>query len=104
MKIKLVKITEKNKEECFKLKVNDIQSEYISSNAESLKEASENSDVARMFGIYADNIMIGFTMFAWDENNEDLEDKYWLWRLMIDEKQTGKGLRIFSIERDCKIF
>lgn len=91
MKIELREITEENKEECFSLKVSPAQSEYIASNEASLKEAEENAEVARSFAIYADNRMVGFTMFAFDENNEDPDDKYWLWRFMIDKALQGKG-------------
>ena len=35
--------------------------------------------------------MIGFTMFAFDEDYEDPNDRYWLWRFMIDESFQGKG-------------
>ncbi len=84
MKITLKEITEQNKQECFALKVSPEQSEYIASNKDSLKEAQENANIVQSFAIYADDKMIGFTMFAWDEENEDPEDKYWLWRFMID--------------------
>lgn len=91
MKITLEKITEQNRQECFSLKVNPAQSEYIAPNENSLNEAQENAEIARPFAIYADDKMIGFAMFAWDENNEDPEDKYWLWRFMIDKSLQGKG-------------
>ncbi len=29
-------------------------------------------------------------MFAFDEDYEDPDDRYWLWRFMIDEKLQGK--------------
>lgn len=91
MKIELREITEENKKECCSLKVNPAQLKYIASNEASLKEAEENAEVALPFAIYADEKMVGFTMFAFDENNEDPDDKYWLWRFMIDESLQGKG-------------
>lgn len=91
MKVTLEKITEHNKQECFALKVSPAQSEYIASNEDSLREAQENKHVARPFAIYAGGKMVGFTMFAWDERNEDPEDKYWLWRFMIDRSLQGQG-------------
>lgn len=51
----------------------------------------EDAEVARPYAIFADGNIVGFTMFAFDENNEDPEDKYWLWQFMIDEKEQGKG-------------
>lgn len=64
MKITLKKITEQNKHECFSLKVTPEQSKYIVSNEKSLNEAQENVGIARPFAIYADDKIIGFTMFA----------------------------------------
>ena len=30
-------------------------------------------------------------MFAFDPEDEDEEDRYWLWRFMIDQNEQGKG-------------
>ena len=104
MEIVLKEITEQNKQECFSLKVSPGQSEYIASNENSLNEAQENPEIARPFAIYADDKMIGFTMFAWDENNEDPEDKYWLWRFMIDKSLQGKGYGHLALKEIIKYF
>ena len=104
MKITLREITEKNKQECFALKVSPDQAEYIVSNEGSLKDAQENESVARPFAIYADEKMIGFTMFAWDEDNEDPEDKYWLWRFMIDESLQGNGYGHLALKEIIQYF
>ena len=98
------KITEQNKQECIALKVKPAQSEYIASNEDSLKEAQENEGVARPFAIYADDKMIGFTMFAWDEDNEDQEDKYWLWRFMIDKSIQGNGYGYSALKEIIQYF
>ncbi|MBD5509134.1 MAG: GNAT family N-acetyltransferase [Lachnospiraceae bacterium] len=104
MKIALKEITEQNKQECFSLKVSPAQSEYIASNENSLNEAQENPEIARPFAIYADDKMIGFTMFAWDENNEDPEDKYWIWRFMIDKSLQGKGYGHLALKEIINYF
>ena len=104
MKITLKKITEQNRQECFSLKVDSAQSEYITSNENSLKDAQENVEVARPFAIYADDKMIGFTMFAWDENYEDPEDRYWLWRFMIDKSLQGKGYGHLALKEIIQYF
>lgn len=104
MKIALREITEQNRQKCCSLKVDPAQAEYIASNEGSLKEAQENAEVARPFAIYADDEMIGFTMFAWDENNEDPEDKYWLWRFMIDRSLQGKGYGRLALKEIIRYF
>jgi diamine N-acetyltransferase len=91
MKIELRELTEENLKQCFELKVAKEQMQYIASNEESWNAAKENEDVARPFAIYCDGKMVGFTMFAFDEEYEDPFDRYWLWRLMIDENMQGNG-------------
>ena len=89
--IELIKLTEENLQQCFELKVASDQTRYIASNSDSWNAARENENVARPFAIYCDGEMAGFTMFAFDEDYEDPDDRYWLWRFMIDEKLQGKG-------------
>lgn len=91
MNVVLRPVDDGNRAACERLSVRDGQKQYIASNAGSLAEAGENRAVARPFAIYADGRMVGFAMFAFDEKNEDPEDRYWLWRFMIDEKEQGKG-------------
>ena len=92
MNIELKPINEKNRNDCIKLKVTEAQSDYIATNESSLEAASDNADVARPFVIYADGKAVGFTMFAFDEEYEDPNDRYWLWRFMIDENLQGQGI------------
>lgn len=91
MKIELIDLSEENMKQCFKLKVSDNQMQYIATNEDSWKTAKENVKVARPFVIYCDGNIVGFTMFAFDEEYEDPNDRYWLWRFMIDENLQGNG-------------
>jgi len=104
MNIELRKITEDNKQQCFALKVAADQAQYISTNEESWNAALENADVARPFAIYCDGEMVGFTMFAFDEEYEDPDDRYWLWRFMIDESLQGKGYGTAALQVIIKYF
>ena len=92
MMVELRPIDDYSRAACEHLSVKDDQKQYIASNADSLITAKENAEIARPFAIFVDDRVVGFTMFAFDENNEDPEDKYWLWRFMIDEKEQGKGI------------
>lgn len=47
--------------------------------------------MARPFVIYADEVVVGFTMFAFEPDYEDPDDRYWLWRFMIDVRYQGRG-------------
>ncbi len=91
MRIELIDLSEDNIDQCFKLKVASDQMQYIALNEDSWKAAKGNEKVARPFAIYCDGEIIGFTMFAFDEDYEGLNDRYWLWRFMIDEGSQGKG-------------
>ena len=92
MKIELRPIDETNREDCIRLKVSKSQADYIATNKESLEAAAENAEVARPFVIYAGDVPVGFTMFAFEPDYEDPNDRYWLWRFMIDEECQGQGL------------
>ena len=104
MRIELIGLSEDNMQQCFNLKVACDQMQYIASNEESWKAAKENEKVARPFAVYCDEKMIGFTMFAFDEDYEDPDDRYWLWRLMIDESFQGKGYGTAALQRIIQYF
>ena len=91
MKIELKPLDEFNTEDCIMLRVSDDQAQYIDTNEKSIAAAKEHPDVARPFVIYADDTPVGFTMFAFEPDYEDPDDRYWLWRFMIDEKSQGRG-------------
>ncbi len=98
MTVELIKLTEENLQQCTELKVANDQAQYIASNFDSWIAAKENENVARPFAIYCDGEMVGFTMFAFDEDYEEPDDRYWLWRFMIDEKLQGKGYGTAALE------
>lgn len=102
--VTLRQIDNSNIEQVIALKVAPEQAQYIASNEKSLNEAIKCADVARIFAIYADEQVVGFAMFAFDENNEDPEDKFWLWRFMIDEAMQGKGYGKAALKEIIKYF
>lgn len=104
MNVELREINKDNREKCMMLTVAEEQTQYICSNRDSLNDATENDTVARPFAIYIDGVMVGFTMFAFDEAYEDPDDRYWLWRFMIDEKQQGKGYGRLALQEIIEYF
>jgi hypothetical protein len=76
MKIELIDLTEENMRQCFEIRVASNQKQYIASNEDSWKTAKENEKVVRPFAIYCDGKMVGFTMFAFDEEYWDPNDRY----------------------------
>lgn len=91
MGIELKPVDPSNRNDCILLKVTKAQSEYIATNERSLEAAAEHPEVARPFVIYSDGIAVGFAMFAFELDYTDPNDRYWLWRFMIDEKYQGHG-------------
>ena len=94
MIIKLEPINENNKDAVLALSVREDQP-HVAPNWYSLKEADETNaehpGTARPFAICADDRLVGFCMFSVDPEDEDEDDRYWLWRFMIDKAEQGKG-------------
>ena len=94
MIIKLEPINDNNRDAVLALSVRKDQP-FVAPNDVSLRQAdeanAEKPGAARPFGIYADDRLVGFCMFTFDPENDDEEDRYWLWRFMIDRNEQGKG-------------
>ncbi|MBR0352638.1 MAG: GNAT family N-acetyltransferase [Oscillospiraceae bacterium] len=94
MSIRLEAINEKNREAVLTLSVREDQP-FVATNEVSLRQAAETNaehpGSARPFAIYADDRLVGFCMFAFAPEARDPEDRYWLWRFMIDKSEQGKG-------------
>lgn len=106
MKIELRSIDDTNKNDVELLKVSDDQKQYIASNAKSLEAAAEEEykHIARPFAVYADGKIVGFTMFAFELDSADPNDRYWLWRFMIDQKLQGKGYGFAALDEIIQYF
>ncbi|MBO4384408.1 MAG: GNAT family N-acetyltransferase [Clostridia bacterium] len=106
-KITLRPITDENREAVLALTVREDQP-FVAPNDASLKEAdeanAENPGYARPFAIYADERLVGFCMFAFDPEDEDAENRYWLWRFMIDKSEQGKGYGQAALSEIIKYF
>jgi diamine N-acetyltransferase len=85
--VEFKKITERNYEECLKLKVFENQNNFVASNVYSLAQAWVFNDYAYPFAIYADDVMVGFIMMGYDKD----KGIYDIWRLMIDMRYQGRG-------------
>ena len=106
MQLELRIIDDTNKDAVELLEVSDDQKQYIATNKDSLITAckEEHREVARPFAIYADHRIIGFTMFAFDLTSSDPNDRYWLWRFMIDKNFQGNGYGSIALEKIIDYF
>ena len=106
MHIELRTVDDTNKAAVELLEVSGQQRQYIATNRKSLETAAdeENCAIARPFAIYADGKLVGFTMFAFDLMYEDPNDRFWLWRFMIDQNEQGKGYGSAALEKIIEYF
>ncbi|HAY32732.1 MAG TPA: GNAT family N-acetyltransferase [Ignavibacteria bacterium] len=86
MNITLRMINEDNWRECIALKVRDDQERFVATNINGLALAYAHKEMEPR-GIYADETMVGFLMYARDPDDGVL----YINRLMIDEKFQNNG-------------
>lgn len=84
--VSLREVTKDTVRAIIRLKVAPAQENFVASNAISIAEA-HFSDIAWFRAIYADETPVGFIMLA----DNSGKPEYFLWRLMIDVHQQGKG-------------
>ena len=84
--IELVEVNKENWQECIKLPTSDAH-RYVASNVYSIAEA-QFYPKAHAYCVYANQEMVGFTMYGVDEDDEPM---LWIDRLMIAEPYRGKG-------------
>lgn len=106
--IELRKITYDNFRECIKLEPHEEQKSYVASNVGSLAEAyvalTNNECIPMPYAIYDNDTMVGFIMLSYNEANEDNnENTYWVWRLMIDKRYQGKGYGREAMEKALEL-
>ena len=107
MKIRLEPVNDSNREAVLALSVRKDQP-FVAPNDVSLRQAKETNEeypgVARPFGIYADDKLVGFCMFSFYPKAKEADDRYWLWRFMIDQNEQGKGCGQAALSEIIKYF
>ncbi len=86
MSVSLRQITPENFDQCINLKVADGQEKFVAPNVKSIAQ-SKIYPTMNISAVYDDDEMVGFVMFGFDPDDR----KYYLVRLMVDEKHQGKG-------------
>lgn len=79
-------ITEKNFDDCIKLKVAEDQKSFVDSNVESIAESKVRPYFIPL-AVYNDEELVGFTMHGKHPERKN----YYIMRLMIDEKFQDRG-------------
>ena len=98
--LRLERVNGKNVWAILKLNVAASQKSFVASNAISIIEAYTaitGNGYAFPFGVYDDDILVGFLMVGydtddnWDDAPRIAKGNYNLWRLMIDQNYQHKG-------------
>ena len=92
--LKLRKIDESNFIECFNLSLGEGQDRFVSHPIRSLAQAYVYYNQCTPFGIYSNDIIVGYVMVIYDYD----EETYNIWHMMIDEKYQGKGYGSIAIK------
>ena len=105
--LRLEKVDGANVWDVLKLSVDDNQKEFVANNEVSIIEAYTAitaNGFAFPFGIFDDDILVGFLMVGfdkddyWDDAPAIATGNYNLWRLMIDKKYQHKGYGRKAVE------
>ena len=107
MDIRLVPVNDDNRDAVLSLSVREDQP-FVAPNDVSLRQADETNEeypgAARPFAIYADGALVGFCMFVFAPEAKDPEDRYWLWRFMIDKNEQGRGFGQAALKEIIRYF
>ena len=86
VEIRLVPVSEANRNLVESLQLARGQVDFVASNSESLDEADQDED-ARPRAVIADDIVVGFLMYEAPEDDDEAR----IYRLMIDRSCQGRG-------------
>jgi diamine N-acetyltransferase len=92
--VSLREIDDRNREAIVALRVAAWQEAYVSSVADSLEEARDTPEGNPWYrAVYADDQPVGFVMLSWDVTPDPprIIGPWFLWKLLIDERQQGRG-------------
>lgn len=83
-------VTGENREQVLKLGILPEQKTYIETVAQCLGEAGEY-EVWRPVGIYDGDLLVGFAMYGFFQEEYPPAGRLWLDRLLIDARYQGRG-------------
>ncbi|USX52524.1 GNAT family N-acetyltransferase [Lentzea sp. HUAS12] len=91
--IRLVEITETNRDAVVALRVHPSQERFVASVERSFRDARENPEAKPWFRAVCDgDTPVGFVMLCWDlVPRPGLLGPFFLWRLLVDAEHQGRG-------------
>jgi diamine N-acetyltransferase len=92
--VTLHEVTKENLRDIFALEVAPEQSRFVATNEMSIAQAYFDREIAWFRAIYADETPVGFLMLS----DNASEQKYFLWRLMVDARYQKLGFAKRALE------
>jgi GNAT superfamily N-acetyltransferase len=92
--VDLRELTDANRDEVIGLRLAPGQGRFVSSVADSLKEAEENLEASPWYrAVYAGDEPVGFVMLSWNcvPRPPDIIGPWFLWKLLIDRDHQRRG-------------
>lgn len=91
--VELREITDDNRKAVRALRVRRDQKRFVASVAESLEDAAAEPE-ARPWAraVYLDDEPVGFVMLSWNAPDRQPDERYFLWRLLVDRRHQGRGI------------
>jgi diamine N-acetyltransferase len=102
--VSLRPVNESNREAVEALEVAPDQQQFVSTAADSIREAAKEPDGRAVYwAIYADETPIGFVMIGDDVGGPDYFPQY-LWKLFIDQRYQGRGFGTATLDLIAEYF
>jgi GNAT superfamily N-acetyltransferase len=102
--VSLRPLSESNRQAVEALRVSPSQERFVSSVAESLREAAEHPDAHALYWVvHADDTPVGFVMIADEVGSPDYMPHY-LWKLLIDERYQRQGFGTATLDLIVEYF
>ena len=102
--VSLRPLSESNRQAVEALRVSPGQAQYVSSVADSLREAAEHPDAHALYwAVQADDTPVGFVMIA-DEVDSPEYIPHYLWKLLIDERYQRQGFGAATLDLIVEYF
>src|SRR5215210_8746422 len=102
--VSLRPLSESNRQAVEALRVSPSQAQFVSSVADSLREAAEHPDAhAQYWAVHAEDVPVGFVMIADEVDNPEYIPQY-LWKLLIDERYQRQGFGTATLDLIVEYF
>ena len=102
--VSLRPLSESNRQAVEALRVSPSQEQFVSSVADSLREAAEHPDAHALYwAVYAEDTPVGFVMIA-DEVGRPEYMPHYLWKLLIDERYQRQGFGTAALDLIVEYF